>query len=303
MSLLIEIRTAYFIAKLGTVSAAADALGVHRATVMRRIDLLEAELGLKIFRRHSKGYSLTDFGNSLVRSAEAIEQEAERFVGLCKMSHERLEGEFIIATPPGSAPTIIAAVQAYQRRFPEVKVIHKSISEIPRMELGEADVCFFFGSKPADPDYVVMPWMSFFGGIYAHQKYIEEHGNPKSLSDLGDHRFALLSEDLYSPPNDWIRDNIPKQNIVFTSNERHVVWRAVQEGMVIGCIGDHLAHANPLIHRIKIPVPNVKTVCWVVTHVDTHRTPKVMAYLSCLKEIGLSGKLDTEMKLDVMPQV
>ena len=46
MSLLIEIRTAYFIAKLGTVSAAADALGVHRATVMRRIDLLEAELGL-----------------------------------------------------------------------------------------------------------------------------------------------------------------------------------------------------------------------------------------------------------------
>ena len=109
MSLLIEIRTAYFIAKLGTVSAAADALGVHRATVMRRIDLLEAELGLKIFRRHSKGYSLTDFGNSLVRSAETIEKEAERFVGLCKLNRERLEGEFIVATPQGSAPTVCAA--------------------------------------------------------------------------------------------------------------------------------------------------------------------------------------------------
>ncbi|MEM6556778.1 MAG: LysR family transcriptional regulator [Pseudomonadota bacterium] len=303
MSLLIEIRTAYFIAKLGTVSAAADALGVHRATVMRRIDLLEAELGLKIFRRHSKGYSLTDFGVSLVRSAETIEKEAERFVGLCKLTQERLEGEFIVATPQGSAPTVVAAVQEFQRRFPDVSVTHKVVKGIPRMELGEADICFYFGPKPEEPDYVVMPWMSFFGGIYAHQEYIDRNGNPASLPEARNHRFALLSDDLYSPPNDWIRENIPNENIVFTSNERHVIWRAVQEGMVIGCIGDHLAHANPLIHRIKIPVPNVKTVCWVITHVDTHRTPKVMAYLSCLKETGLSGKFDTEMDLEVMPQV
>lgn len=303
MSLLIEIRTAYFIAKLGTVSAAAEALGVHRATVMRRIDLLEAELGLKIFRRHAKGYSLTDFGNSLVRSAETIEREAERFVGLSKMKHERLDGQFIVATPTGAAPTVIAAVQAFQQRFPEVSVTHKVISAIPRMELGEADICFYFGPKPTDPDYVVMPWMSFYGGIYAHQDYIDQYGNPASLSEIGEHRFALLSEDLYSPPNDWIRANVPVENIFFKSNDRHVVWRAVQEGMVIGCIGDHLAQANPLIHRIRIPVPNVKTACWVITHVDTHRTPKVMAYLNCLREAGLSGKFDTEMDLDVMPQV
>lgn len=303
MSLLIEIRTAYFIAKLGTVSAAAHALGVHRATVMRRVDLLEAELGLKVFRRHSKGYSLTDFGNSLVRSAETIEKEAERFVGLCKLSHERLEGEFVVATPPGSAPTIVASVQEFQRRFPHVSVTHKVYEDIPRMELGEADICFYFGPKPEEPDYVVMPWMSFYGGVYAHQTYIDRYGNPASLSEACHHRFALLTEDLYSPPNDWIRENIPKESIVFTSNERHVVWRAVQEGMVAGCIGDHLARANPLIHPIKIPMPSVKTVCWVITHVDTHRSPKVMAYLSCLKETGLSGKFDTEMDLKVMPQV
>ena len=38
-----ELRTAYQVAKLGTVSAAATALGFHRATVNRHIDVLEEE--------------------------------------------------------------------------------------------------------------------------------------------------------------------------------------------------------------------------------------------------------------------
>ncbi|MFT4620401.1 MAG: DNA-binding transcriptional LysR family regulator, partial [Polaromonas sp.] len=36
-----EIRTAFHVARLGTVSGAADALGVHHATVIRHIDALE----------------------------------------------------------------------------------------------------------------------------------------------------------------------------------------------------------------------------------------------------------------------
>ena len=44
-----ELRTAYQVAKLGTVSAAANALGFHRATVNRHIDALEEEMGARIF--------------------------------------------------------------------------------------------------------------------------------------------------------------------------------------------------------------------------------------------------------------
>jgi DNA-binding transcriptional LysR family regulator len=40
-----EIKTAYHVARLGTVSGAAEALGVHHATVIRHIDALETRLG------------------------------------------------------------------------------------------------------------------------------------------------------------------------------------------------------------------------------------------------------------------
>ena len=39
-----EIRTAYQVARMGTVSGAAEVLGVHHATVIRHIDALEGRL-------------------------------------------------------------------------------------------------------------------------------------------------------------------------------------------------------------------------------------------------------------------
>ena len=43
-----EIRTAYQVARNGTVSGAADVLGVHHATVIRHIDALEQRLGVAV---------------------------------------------------------------------------------------------------------------------------------------------------------------------------------------------------------------------------------------------------------------
>ena len=45
-----EIKTAYHVARIGTVSGAAEALGVHHATVIRHVDSIEARLGVKLFQ-------------------------------------------------------------------------------------------------------------------------------------------------------------------------------------------------------------------------------------------------------------
>ena len=61
-----EIRTAFQVARLGTVSGAADVLGVHHATVIRHIDALEKRLGTRLFQRHARGYTPTEAGNDLL---------------------------------------------------------------------------------------------------------------------------------------------------------------------------------------------------------------------------------------------
>jgi len=72
-----EIRTAYHVARMGTVSGAAEVLGVHHATVIRHIDALEQRLGVKLFQRHPRGYTATEAGEDLLRVAAATDDRSE----------------------------------------------------------------------------------------------------------------------------------------------------------------------------------------------------------------------------------
>ncbi|MEM9696925.1 MAG: LysR family transcriptional regulator, partial [Myxococcota bacterium] len=76
-----ELRTAYYVAKLGTVSAAADALQIHRATVLRHVEALEAELGGVLFHRHARGYTPTEAGRDLLRIGAATADQFAQLAG------------------------------------------------------------------------------------------------------------------------------------------------------------------------------------------------------------------------------
>ncbi|MEL6386589.1 MAG: LysR family transcriptional regulator [Pseudomonadota bacterium] len=301
---LLEIRAAYFVAKLGTVSAAAQRLGVHRATIQRRIDVLEAELGGKIFLRHSRGYSVTDLGRELLSAAERIEDEIERFIGFSSIEGTKVEGELIIAsTPPSFSPAIIASVKAFRDIYPDASVRYLLVDQPPKLEFGEAHIYFHFGARLENPDYVLLPWMTFSGGIYASKRYIENRGNPETTDALDQHDFALLTGEQYSPPDDWIRAHVPEPSVVFVSNDRLNIWRAVIDGLAIGNLVDHLALNDPDIVPIALPIPKFESTCWAITHVDSHRSAKVQAYFKCLREIGLMSTSELDVDPSVMPKV
>ena len=61
------------LAREGTLSAAARHLKTGVATVSRRIERLEHALGVPLFLRHQSGYVLTDQGEALLTSVEAVE--------------------------------------------------------------------------------------------------------------------------------------------------------------------------------------------------------------------------------------
>jgi DNA-binding transcriptional LysR family regulator len=70
-----EIRTAFQVALIGTVSGAADVFVVHHATVIRHIDALEQRLGVILFQRHARGYTATEAGQDLMQVAAATDDQ------------------------------------------------------------------------------------------------------------------------------------------------------------------------------------------------------------------------------------
>ncbi|MFK8079018.1 MAG: LysR family transcriptional regulator [Granulosicoccus sp.] len=91
-----ELRAAYQVSKLGTVSAAAEFLGFHRETVNCHIDVLEEEFGVRIFIRHSRGYTLKEAGHELLRAVEKTEDSLKAWNSTrrCRQQHDNGSDQF-----------------------------------------------------------------------------------------------------------------------------------------------------------------------------------------------------------------
>jgi molybdenum-dependent DNA-binding transcriptional regulator ModE len=61
-----DVRYFLALARTGSVRAAGTLLGVSHSTVARRVEALEARLGVKLFDRNRDGYLLTSAGNEMM---------------------------------------------------------------------------------------------------------------------------------------------------------------------------------------------------------------------------------------------
>lgn len=280
-----EIRTAYHVARAGTVSGAADALGVHHATVIRHIDSLEDRLGVKLFQRHPRGYSSTEAGQDLLQVAQATDDQFAQLVSRIRGRGDEVSGELVITSLAFVSPRLTPTLTRFQTRYPEVVVRFLTGEEVLRLEYGEAHVALRAGAKPDNPDNVVQPFVPLHVTFYASEDYLKRMGRPETVDDLSAHRFVSL-DDFHSraPVMRWLVERVPAKNIVFRCSDNRVLKDAVVEGVGIGPLTCWEAERHPNLVQLFEPQPEWSAPLWIVTHVDLHRTTKVQAFLSFLKE-------------------
>src|SRR5262245_58389397 len=71
-----DVRFFLAVARAGSLSAAARALGVGHVTVGRRIALLEQRLGATLLSRTPDGFSITSAGQAILQQCAAMESAA-----------------------------------------------------------------------------------------------------------------------------------------------------------------------------------------------------------------------------------
>ena len=185
-----EVRTAYHVARLGTVSGAADVLGVHHATVIRHIDALEARLGSKLFQRHARGYTPTEAGRELLKVAQTTEEHFAQLANRITGSASEMLGELIVTALPGLSPVIAPTLARLQAEHPELAVRYVTDLRVFRLEYGEAHLAIRAGSRPQEPDNVVQHLASLPIALYAARSYAAAKGLPEKETDLVKHRFV-----------------------------------------------------------------------------------------------------------------
>ncbi len=91
------------VARAGQILGAARKLGLDHATVTRRMDALEADLGTKLLDRRAGGCRLTPSGEAYLAAAERIETEILRLESRLCREDIALEGYVRVGAPTASA--------------------------------------------------------------------------------------------------------------------------------------------------------------------------------------------------------
>ncbi len=279
-----EIRTAYQVARMGTVSGAAEVLGVHHATVIRHVDALEARLGTKLFQRHPRGYTPTEAGSQLLAVGQATEDQFAQLAARIAGAGEEMRGELIITSLPSLAGLVMPALAALTQEHPALVLRYITDQRVFRLEYGEAHVAIRAGSRPTEPDNVVQTLGVNHSALYAAPEYIARHGRPAGVHDLAGHRFVGPdARDSRAPFFRWLASHVPPEAVVFLANEMASQAAAVRAGLGLGFIPVLEGRADTRLVEVIGPQPEWEAPFWLVSHVDLHRTPKVQAALKALK--------------------
>ncbi|MBK4216629.1 LysR family transcriptional regulator [Paracoccus caeni] len=272
-----DIRVALAVARAGTVSGAAELLGVHHATVIRRIDALEEQLGARLFQRHPRGYALTEAGQVLLKTGV---EATERFAQMASQIHgtgDRIEGELIVTSLAELDDLVIPRLVALMRDHPALRLTYLTDPRLFRLDVGEAHIAIRAGNRPTEPDYVVQHFRHDTHSLYASPEYLARYGEVKGVTG---HRFALNGvEGRNAPYMRWLAERLRPENIVMVASESAAREAVIRAGLAIGVLP-----RSRTAGLVKLDWPQEwDSQLWLVTHVDLHRTPKVQAALRMLR--------------------
>ncbi|MGB0661213.1 MAG: LysR family transcriptional regulator [Mangrovicoccus sp.] len=279
-----EIRTAFHVARLGTVSGAAEALGVHHATVIRHIDALEGRLGAKLFQRHARGYTATEAGQDLLQVAQATDDQFTQLAGRLRGQGETVSGELVVTSLPSLSPLLAPVIAEFQRDHPGLITRFLTDNRVFRLEYGEAHVAIRAGSVPQEPDNVVQHFISQDVALFGTAEYLQKSPPPENDEDLLRHRFiGFDTPKPKAPYYKWMAETIPSDQVVFRATDARAVKYAILAGVGLGFVPTWEADQHPELIEVVPRRDEWSANLWLVTHVDLHRTAKVQAILTHLK--------------------
>jgi DNA-binding transcriptional LysR family regulator len=296
-----HLRVLREVARLGSLSAAAESLAYTQPAVSQQMAALERRAGMPLLDRTTRGVRLTQAGEALLRHAEAIlaeqrlaERELEAIAGL-------RGGRVRMASfPTAGAALVPEAVSAFIGRYPEVElsVLEAEPEEsVPMLRAGELEVALV-ATTPSQP----AEFGELYEGIDLHHLLDE----PRCALLPAAHRLALRRrlrvEDLAGEV--WIElgrsparsgrvflasgaGSDAEPRVGFHSDDFNVVQGMVAAGAGVAVVPElALANVRDDVTVLSLGRSAPMRTIAAATLARVHRSPATAALLQLLTEVS-----------------
>ena len=137
----------------GSLTAAAESLGISQPALSMSIKSLEHDLGVALLRRHRFGVSPTPYADILVGHARSIEGElAQAALRLRELKQEAAASVRIGCGPSEASRLLPLALSRLRRSRPQVRVfVEYGLNESLMPMVAKGEIAFALSSVPRNP--------------------------------------------------------------------------------------------------------------------------------------------------------
>jgi DNA-binding transcriptional LysR family regulator len=233
-----ELRAFVAVVDSGSLAAAAKSLRFPIATLRRRLDELEARMGVKLLERDRQGAAPTRAGTILMRRARGLLSDVQSLTEVVRWAGSDPAGEVSVALPVGILPGPVAVfLELVGQHHPKVDW-NLRVVEHPTTALSEgAHAAVVMGDAAPSGPWVARRLATLPERLMASEAYLDRHGVPTSTSDLAHHRLLLWNG------GGRTRDEVPLANggrlpvaPAIRMNDLHLVSECAASGVGIGFI-------------------------------------------------------------------
>lgn len=281
-----DLRLLLLCQRLGSLTAAADALDCHVATASRRLSAIEAALGVALFRRGKTGLTATPAGAALQPAIEAAEAAILQVWRCAQGVETEVGGVVRLSMPAGVADSLVVPLLGKMRGlYPGLRVEIDASTRYVDLERGEADIALRT-RRPASGALVaqrlVQARMAVMGA-----PHLVEQAAPRHLRELTwlawDHDLAHL------PESQWLAAHVPDTQIALRCNDHPVLMAAARRGLGVMLAAQAEGQQLGLVPVPLHPADQAAVdalpsgVLWMACHSALRQVPRVAAVWTFLQ--------------------
>lgn len=264
-------------AEEGSLAAAARALDMNQPTLSRQVAALEQEIGVELFSRRGRGLELTPNGMKLVEHVREMGNAANRFSLSASGKSDNIEGNVCITATELVAtfilPTMIKKLRQLEPRI-EIEIV--ATNDESNLHRREADIALR-SFRPSQQDLIIKKIYDARGHLYAASTYLQDLGNPRSISELNTADFIDVEKSgrLLSLLNAQGFD-LSSHNFPVVTKSHLAQWELVKRGVGICATLEEIGDQEPLVERVIAPglVP-ITAEIWMVTHSELKTSRRI----------------------------
>jgi DNA-binding transcriptional LysR family regulator len=290
------IRAFVAVVEHGSLTRAAEQLGVSQATLSRQIAQFEQVTGTALFERVARGLKLTQAGDHLVAPARHM-MVAARALGMASASQDMSLGGTvrITASEITSAYVLPPILVKLAEQYPEIQIELVASNQLSNLLEREADIAIRM-LRPTQSALITRHIGDWPLGMYAHRSYLN------SVSFKNQKHALKLSENAdiaamaayrwigYDQSDQLVAGfravglTVEPEFFAFRCDNHLVNWQALQAGLGIGIGMQWLARQYPDLQRIMPEQAIPRLPVWLTSHRELKSNQRIRTVFDFLAQ-------------------